>query len=159
MFTLQFQAMYSAFQEASAGGHSICEHLSHRGHLRCYTDDHLKPTHAEIPPAGEMLWPQPGTDRFVFSEQPSRLRPGEGDGLGGERCRVNVATHQNVHLLLSLHLRLLGVKAHLVSGRLLDMVELAMAFVKTGCTLKPLIQLPEEQNHCKLFCSMRMNLS
>lgn len=59
--------------------------------------------------------PQSDTNRFVFSEEPSRLRPGEGDGLGGERRRVNVATHQNVHLLLSLHLRLLGAKGHLVS--------------------------------------------
>lgn len=70
---------------------------------------------AKIPPAGVSLRPQSGTDRFVFSEQPSRLRPGEGDGLGGERCRVNVATHQDVHLLLSLHLRLLRVKGHLLS--------------------------------------------
>lgn len=44
------------------------------------------------------------TNRLVFSEQPASLRPGEGDGLGGERGRVHVTAHQNVHFLLRLHL-------------------------------------------------------
>lgn len=46
--------------------------------------------------------------RFVLSEQPADLTAGEGDGLGGQSCGVDVAAHQNIHLLFRLHLRLLG---------------------------------------------------
>lgn len=45
--------------------------------------------------------------RFVLSEQPADLSAGEGDGLGGQSCGVDVAAHQNIHLLFRLHLRLL----------------------------------------------------
>ena len=45
--------------------------------------------------------------RFVLSKQPADLTAGEGDRLGGQSCRVDVAAHQNIHLLFCLHLRLL----------------------------------------------------
>lgn len=47
LFTLQFEDKNSAFQEASVGRHSISEHLSHRGHLRCSTDDHPESCHTK----------------------------------------------------------------------------------------------------------------
>lgn len=43
-------------------------------------------------------------NRFVLSEQPAGLGSGEGDGLGGESGRVNIAAHKDVHLFLCLHL-------------------------------------------------------
>lgn len=54
------------------------------------------------------------THGFVFAEEPAALRSGEGDGFGGQGGRVNVAAHQNIHLFLRLHLRLL--KHERVSG-------------------------------------------
>ena len=47
------------------------------------------------------------TDRLVLPEQPARLGSGEGYGLGGEGGRIDVTAHQDVHLFLGLHLRLL----------------------------------------------------
>lgn len=75
---------------------------------------------AKIPPPGKkaVTAVKLCTNRFVFSKQPSSLRPGEGDGLGGECRRVNITAHQNVHFLLCLHLRLLDVRdTFRVTGR------------------------------------------
>lgn len=41
---------------------------------------------------------------FVLSKQPAYLTAGKSDGLGGQVCRVDVAAHQYIHLLLSFHL-------------------------------------------------------
>lgn len=46
---------------------------------------------------------------LVLPEQPADLTAREGDGLGGQSCRVDVTAHQNIHLLFRLHLRLLLV--------------------------------------------------
>lgn len=45
--------------------------------------------------------------RFILSEQPADLTAGERDGLCGQGGGVDVAAHQNIHLLLCLHLRFL----------------------------------------------------
>lgn len=45
--------------------------------------------------------------RFVLSEEPANLTARECNGLSGQSCRVDVAAHQNIHLLFGLHLWLL----------------------------------------------------
>lgn len=48
-----------------------------------------------------------GSYGLILSEEPANLTAGEGDRLSRQSGRVDITAHQNIHLLLSLHLRLL----------------------------------------------------